>query len=102
MKAQSIKLLCPEIVMLSVSDCFITLLVHYIMPHNSTCLAAIVEDVKAGTDPLCRPHPPGNIGKLKVDNKAIHLMEDCWFEDPSGRPSFANIKQRLKVFNKGK
>ncbi|KAK2186746.1 hypothetical protein NP493_190g03005 [Ridgeia piscesae] len=62
----------------------------------------IVEDVKSGTDPLCRPIPPANIGKMKVDNKAIHLMEDCWFEDPTGRPSFASIKQRLKVFNKGK
>ena len=65
-------------------------------------LAAIVEDVKAATNPLCRPHLPSNIGTMKVDNKAIHLMEDCWFEDPTGRPPFASIKQRLRDFNKGK
>ena len=35
-------------------------------------------------------------------SKVVTLMTECWLQDPASRPTFNEIKRRLKVINNGR
>jgi len=60
----------------------------------------LVEKIKAGQAPYCRP-------KTDIDDGELHpgiltLMKQCWAENPSERPPFDDIAKTLRNINKGK
>jgi len=61
----------------------------------------IVERVKGTTSPFYRPPLP------RQESEGVHpgiltLMKQCWAEEPSERPSFAQVAKSLTIINKGK
>lgn len=59
----------------------------------------IIERVRKRLIPTVRPDLPSEIG----DNKGfIHLMQMCWDNDPLTRPTFSEIKSKLKSLSRGK
>ena len=59
----------------------------------------IIDQVRKQLIPVLRPDLPSEIG----DNKGIiHLMQMCWDDDPSTRPTFSEIKSKLKSLGRGK
>ena len=61
--------------------------------------AEVVDQVRKRLIPVLRPDLPSEIG----DNKGIiHLMQMCWDDDPSMRPTFSEIKSKLKSLSGGK
>ena len=63
-------------------------LVTYRLPHDHlTPLQAAIEVERTGLRPELPPNCPQTIGEL---------IESSWFEQPSERPSFAQLCARLK------
>lgn len=61
--------------------------------------ADIIDQVRKRLIPAFRPDLPSEIG----DNKGIiHLMQMCWDDDPSMRPTFSEIKSKFKSLSRGK
>ena len=59
----------------------------------------IIDQVRKQLIPAFRPDLPSEIG----DNKdIIHLMQMCWDDDPSMRPTFSEIKSKLKSLGRRK
>ncbi|XP_055334710.1 atrial natriuretic peptide receptor 1-like [Paramacrobiotus metropolitanus] len=53
----------------------------------------IAMEVQKGTDPPFRPRVP----RVACPNELYRLMENCWSEYPTERPSFVKIKQNLHM-----
>ena len=67
--------------------------------HRFLSFVEIIERVAKQLIPQFRPEFPTEI----VDNKGvIHLMQMCWDNDPLMRPTFSEIKSKLKSLNRGK
>ena len=62
-------------------------------------LAEIISRVKERADDIpFRPH----LGSLETSSKTvIDVIRDCWDEEPSRRPDFKIIRNRLKPMQKG-
>ncbi|GAU92601.1 hypothetical protein RvY_04658 [Ramazzottius varieornatus] len=62
--------------------------------NGSSCvdIRAIVREVRKGGQPLMRPSVPYD----SCDPTLYRLMTDCWQETPEERPSFLQIRFRLK------
>ena len=59
----------------------------------------IIDQVRKRLIPVFRPDLPSEIG----DNKGIiQLMQMCWDDEPSMRPTFSEIKSKLKSLSRGK
>jgi len=61
----------------------------------------IIERIKGTHAPFYRPPLP------QQECEGVHpgiltLMKQCWAEEPSERPSFAEVSKALKIINKGK
>ncbi|KAL9987193.1 hypothetical protein ACROYT_G001456 [Oculina patagonica] len=70
-------------------------------PYSSLCMDPkdVIEQVRKRLIPVFRPDLPSEIG----DNKGvIHLMQMCWDNDPFMRPTFSEIKSKLKALSRGK
>jgi len=70
-------------------------------PYSSHCMEPkdIIDQVRKQLIPVFRPDLPSDIG----DNKGIiHMMQMCWDDDPSMRPTFSEIKSKLKSLSRGK
>ena len=59
----------------------------------------IINRVTHGNSPLYRPQLPPAKDEKQVE--ISRLMEACWQENPTERPSFYKIKQILKRLSKG-
>ena len=55
---------------------------------------------KTDLSPHYRPPLPANDEKADID--ALKLMVECWQEEAAHRPSFNDIKKKLRAMNKGK
>merc|ERR550539_1078911 len=61
----------------------------------------IIKQVKEGTDPLCRPSVTGSC-ETDCEDTYISLMHRCWSEDAHERPTFEQVKNRIKRFYGGR
>ena len=70
---------------------------------STACLrfAEVLNKVRAIQTPPFRPQiPEGDSTKNHLD--VVTLMKDCWTEKPELRPTFDDVKKRLRQINKGK
>ena len=57
--------------------------------------------VRKGEQPPCRPKVELS-GETDINPAILHLMKDCWNEDPLKRPDTRTILVQLKGMMKGK
>jgi len=70
---------------------------------RALCRAAVlIENVKAGQAPYCRPKPQVDVDDGDVHPDIVTLMKHCWAEEPAERPSFDDVAKSLRTVNKGK
>lgn len=60
----------------------------------------VLEKIRKRPVPPFRPDVPKDIEGC--DNRYIRLMHQCWDNEPSVRPTFTDIKARLKTMNNRK
>ena len=62
----------------------------------------IVDNAQNRQEVPYRPVPPDGHDSGGVPSDAIQLMQKCWKEEPTARPSFGEIKKVFKKINKGR
>jgi len=84
-----------------VSRSQISYVVDYGIYHQSRCsFSVIISRVKdrPSNDVPFRPH----LGSLVTTSKlVIDVIRDCWQEEPTHRPDFKTVRNRLKPITKG-
>ena len=60
-----------------------------------------MDKVRTGENPPFRPEMP-KIHDHAEHSSVVSLIAECWSEKPEARPSFVEIKKKLKILNHGK
>ena len=70
----------------------------YSLTHvHNLFISEIIEKVQNGDEKIYRPE----VDDHEASNDFLALMETCWHQNPTARPSFSSIKNSLKKMDKG-
>ena len=81
--------------------CTVVVLSALQIRDTSSVMVVIVKKIMHTDVPFYRP------ALLEQESAGIHpdiltIMKECWTEEPSERPSFADVAKTLKTINKGR
>ena len=60
-----------------------------------TRVTDVVGRVRNGETPPFRPRVPAGSSVAAVDSRLVDLMQQCWLEDPTHRPTAAAVLARF-------